>query len=147
MKLSFPLFCSLQIIPYTPHHHISSHRVHTEWPLSGVHSIVMGKSALTGEGGRCTLLSLYLPSCTKLWCTPQSTHSVATAAFWRAFHHGGKLAHAGEGGGCHALPLLLYLPSRTKLQCTLQLRGQIFSPYFYFTPICTLCFKLLHCRN
>ncbi len=35
---------------------------------------------------------------------------------------------------------LRYLPSRTKLWCTLQLRRQICSPYFYSTPICTLCF-------
>ncbi len=49
-----------------------------------------------------------------------------------------KLSQAGEGAGVHAHPLLLYLLSRTKFWCTLQLRGQIHSPYFYSTPICTL---------
>jgi hypothetical protein len=49
-----------------------------------------------------------------------------------------KLAHAGEGGGMHFHPLSVYLPSLTKLWCTLQLRGQIHSPDFYSTPICTL---------
>jgi len=39
----------------------------------------------------------------------------------------------------HDLPLSLYLPSRTKLLFTLQLRGQIHTPYFFSTPICTLC--------
>jgi hypothetical protein len=47
----------------------------TEWqrPL-GVHSIMMGKFAQAGEGGGCRpmhLLSLYLPSRTKLQCTLQ----------------------------------------------------------------------------
>ncbi len=31
-----------------------------------------------------------------------------------------------------------YLPSRTMLWCKLQVRGQIHSPYFYSTPLCTL---------
>ncbi len=39
----------------------------------------------------------------------------------------------------HAHPLSLYLPSRKMLRCTLQLRGQMHPPYFYTTPICTLC--------
>jgi hypothetical protein len=35
---------------------IADHRVHTEWqlPISGVHSIMIEKSALAGEGGGCT---------------------------------------------------------------------------------------------
>ncbi len=49
-----------------------------------------------------------------------------------------KSAQPGEGGGGNARPLSLNLPSRTKLWCTLQLRGQIHSPYFYSTPVCTL---------
>jgi len=48
-----------------------------------------------------------------------------------------KSAQSGKWG-MHAHPLSLYRPSRTKLYCTLQLRGQIHSPYFYSTPICTL---------
>jgi hypothetical protein len=33
-----------------------------------------------------------------------SIHRVATAAFWRTFHHDGKLAQGGEGGGCTPTP-------------------------------------------
>ncbi len=52
-----------------------------------------------------------------------------------------KLAQAGEGGGrVHALPLSLYLLLFTKMCCTLQLRGQIDSPYFHSTLVCTLRF-------
>ncbi len=51
-----------------------------------------------------------------------------------------KIAQPGEGGQGRRHPLALYLPSRTKLWCTLQLRGQIHSPYFYYTPLCTLRF-------
>ncbi len=61
------------------------HRVHTEWHrLFGVHSIMMEKLALSGDGR-----------------------------------------------GLHVHPISLCLPSRTKLQCMLQLRGQIYSPYFF----------------
>jgi hypothetical protein len=46
-----------------------------QWPLSGIHSIMMVKSAQSGEGSVCTPralpLSLYLPSQTKLWYTLQ----------------------------------------------------------------------------
>jgi hypothetical protein len=66
---------------------------------------------------------------------PQSTHRVATAAFWSTFHHDGKIS-PGCGGGGGARPP----PSRIKLQCTLQLSGQIHSPYFISTPMySTLC--------
>ncbi len=61
---------------------------------------------------------------------PQSTHRVATAAFWRTFNNDGKISPRWWRWGVHADPLSLYLPSRTKLQCTLQLRGKINSPYF-----------------
>jgi hypothetical protein len=62
-----------------------------------------------------------------------------------------KSARPREVGGMHAHPLSLYLPSRTKLWCTLQRRGRIHSPYFYSTPICTLCSSvqtpdILHCH-
>ncbi len=49
-----------------------------------------------------------------------------------------KFAQAGEGGRCTLTPLSLQLPSRKELQCTLQLSGQIHSPYFISTNICTL---------
>ncbi len=61
----------------------------------------------------------------------------AKAAFWRTFHHDGKMSPGWWRWGAHAHPLSLYLSSHTKLQCTLQLSGQIHSPYFYSTPMCT----------
>jgi hypothetical protein len=71
-----------------------------------------------------------------LYHDPQSTHRVATAAFWRTSHH---------DGGCRvqAHPLSLYLPSSTKLQCTLQLRGQLHTTPISSLPLCTLWFH--HC--
>ncbi len=74
----------------------------------------------------------------------QSTHRVASATFWRTFHHDGKISPAWGGWAWvrvdTAYPLSLHLLSRTKLWCTLQLKGQVLvhSPYFYSTPICTL---------
>ncbi len=52
------------------------HRVHTErqLPISGVHSIMMEKSAPASEGGKCTARPppfTLLPSRTKLQCTLQ----------------------------------------------------------------------------
>jgi hypothetical protein len=61
------------------------------------------------------------------------------ATFWHTFHHDGKIfIQAGEGRVVHAHHLSLYLQSRTKLWNMLQLRGQIHSPYFYSTPVCTV---------
>ncbi len=56
--------------------HCCSHRVHTEWQwsFSGVHCIMMAKSAQPawwGRGVHAHLLSLYLPSRTMLWCMLQ----------------------------------------------------------------------------
>jgi hypothetical protein len=47
-----------------------AHRVQKEWQwlVSGVHSIMMVKSAQPGEGGAALSLSLCLPSRAKLWC-------------------------------------------------------------------------------
>jgi hypothetical protein len=72
---------------------------------------------------------------------PQSTQSV-NDHFLVYIHHDGKISPELVGGGGHAHPLSLYLPSRTKLCCKLQLKGQIHSPSFYSTPICTLCIRL-----
>ncbi len=47
----------------------------------------------TGSGSRSPVL----------WW-PQSKHRVATAAFWRTFHHGGKISPGGEGGVCTPTP-------------------------------------------
>ncbi len=70
--LNFVLNICLQFLD-----HISTlnHRVLTEWqwPISGVHSIIMEKAALAGEGGGRTPIpfQLYLPSRTKLQCMLQ----------------------------------------------------------------------------
>jgi hypothetical protein len=41
--------------------------------------------------------------------TPQSTHRVATAAFWRTFQYDGKFAQAGEGiGGVRPPPFTIF---------------------------------------
>ncbi len=45
-------------------------------------------------------------------------HWVLTAAFWRIFHHEGKISPGLWGWGVHANPLSLHLPSPVKLQCT-----------------------------
>ncbi len=73
-------------------------RVHTEWqwPLSGVHSNMIEKWALTGEGGGCTLtpLSFYLVSRTKLQCalhlrgqihSPYFISTPISTLWWRLF--------------------------------------------------------------
>ncbi len=66
---------------------------------------------------------------------PQSTHRVATAAFWRTFHPSGKISTGWWGWGVHVHPLSQYLPSHTKLQCPIQIREQIHSLYFISTPM------------
>jgi hypothetical protein len=73
------------------------------------------------------------------WYFPQSTHGVAIATFLSGWT---KLPPGGRGGGVQAHTLSLYLPSRTRLWCELRVRGQIHSPYFYSTPICTLLYFL-----
>ncbi len=71
----------------------------------------------------------------------QSTHRVATTAFWRTFHHDGKISPAwcGWGGGVHDHPLSLQLPSRTKLQLRFS-RAGINTPTISSTSmyVCTL---------
>ncbi len=52
-----------------------------------------------------------------------------------------KSAQPGEGGESTPSTFWIYLPSRAKLWCKLHLRGQIHSPYFSSTPICTLWFR------
>jgi hypothetical protein len=90
------------------------HRVQTEWqrPLSGVHSIMMEKFALTGEGGGggCTQTPLpqYLPLRTKLQCTLQLRGQICVlllfhmysmgagtgfSLFTLIFHHAVKVTH------------------------------------------------------
>jgi hypothetical protein len=54
-----------------------------------------------------------------------------------------KSALAGEGGGARPPPFSL-LPSRTKLQCTLLLSGQIHSPCFISTSVCSLCSRKIY---
>ncbi len=49
-------------------------------------------------------------------------------AFWRTFHHDGKICPGWWGGGCTTSFRYIYHHACTKLQCTLRLRGQINSP-------------------
>ncbi len=37
-------------------------------------------------------------------CPYHGVHRMALAAFWRTFHHDGKISHIGEGGGCTPTP-------------------------------------------
>ncbi len=83
------------------------------------------------------------PVAERLESKSQSTHRVAMPLSGVHFIMMEKSAQPGEGG-VYAHPLLLYLPSCTKLWCTLHLRGQIHSPCFYSTPICTLWSNCLH---
>ncbi len=41
-------------------------------------------------------------------CINHRVHRVATAAFWRTFHHDGKISPGWWGWGMHAHPLLIY---------------------------------------
>jgi hypothetical protein len=72
------------------------------------------------------------------WRRAVSKHRVATAAFWRIFHHDGKISPGWRGWGAYAHPFSLHLTSRTKLHCALKLSRQINSPYFISTNICSL---------
>ncbi len=56
-----------------------------------------------------------------------------------------KSAQPGVGGRCTP-PLLFYPPSRAKLWCALHLIGEMHSPYFSSTPICTLWYWTLYCN-
>jgi hypothetical protein len=122
----------------------SVHRVHTEWqrPLSGVLSNMMEKLSQAGEDGGggvdAHLLSLYLPSRTKLQCTLQlrgqnGRYTPPISSLWVDAHL-----------------LSLYLPSRAKLQCTLQLRGQNgrythpfhLYPYVLWGSVCLFMYEL-----
>ncbi len=70
---------------------------------------------------------------------PLTAYRVAVVTFWRTFHFDGKIIPSPilVRVGVHAYPISLHLALRTKLWRTLQLRGQIHSPYFYATSICT----------
>jgi hypothetical protein len=60
------------------------HRVHTEWqwPLSGIHFIMMVKSAQPGKGGGCALpIWLSIPSRAKLWYTLQMRGQIHSPYF------------------------------------------------------------------
>jgi hypothetical protein len=70
--------------------------------------------------------------CILFFFKPHSTHRVATAAFWRTY----MMVRV---GGARPTPFTIFTITYTALQCTLQLSGQIYSPYFISTNICTLC--------
>ncbi len=67
---------------------------------------------------------------------PHSSHRVATAAFWRTFHHDGKISPGWWRWGVHAHPLSLYLPSRTATKYPPAERADTL-PVFHLYPICS----------
>jgi hypothetical protein len=69
---------------------------------------------------------------------------VATAALWRTFHLDGKISSFSDGEGSTPTPFPLYLLSRTKLQCMLQLREQIYCPYFVSIPMKSEAFATVY---
>ncbi len=74
-----------------------------------------------------------------LCCLPGlKVHRAAMASFWRTFHHDGKIRPGWWGWRVHDHHLSLYLPLCTKLFVVSAL-GQIHSPYFSSSPVCTLC--------
>ncbi len=68
-------------------------------------------------------------------------HRVAMAAFWRTFHHEGKISPGWRGGGWTPTPFH-YISSQVKLQCTLQLSGQIRYPVSSLVKVCTLWVRI-----
>ncbi len=73
---------------------------------------------------------------------PQNTLRVATADFWRKFHHEGKLAQPGEGGGRTARPppfTLFVITYKVAVYAPTE-RADTLTLFYYFisTPICTL---------
>ena len=69
-------------------------------------------------------------------------HRVAMAAFWRTFHHEGKISQRWCGCGEHVHRLSLHLPSQVKLQCTIPLSGQIHYPVSSLVKVCTLWVRI-----
>ncbi len=111
----------------------------------------------------CTLSSRYLSSVYSSWGwnfkelvrkkhrftrgwaevqTAEYTHRMAMDTIWRKFHHDGKISPAWWGWLVHGPPPFhsIYHHEQSFGVCKLQLRGQIHSPYFSSTPICTLWF-------
>ncbi len=71
---------------------------------------------------------------------PQSTHRVAIAAFWRTFHHDGKIL-TGVGGGARPPPFTLFNIT-FKVAVYAPTGVQIKLPLFHLYPIFTLCFEI-----
>ncbi len=68
-------------------------------------------------------------------------HRVATPAFWRTFHHEGKISPGWWGWGVHAHPLSLHLPSPVKFSVLSSWVGRYTNPVLSLVKICTLCWK------
>jgi hypothetical protein len=84
---------------------------------------------------------------------------VAIAYFWRTFHHDGKIALAGEGGGVHALPTPFHSSYPHVQSCSVRYAPAeradtltLFYPYRYTVgaqSIARLCQtqNLINCRR
>ncbi len=103
--------------------------------LTGMTMLILKLTEAICNKGRLKTLS---PHTLFILCAPQSTNRVATAAFWRTFHHDGKISPGWWGWGRHAHPLSLYLPSRTKVTVYAPAERADTFPVFHLYPICTL---------
>ncbi len=94
------------------------------FPTPSSHSVPLAQESATGtgvEGLYCRRPIQCLASSEILTpptpsppgeCVHHRVHRVATSAFWRTFHHEGKISPGWwGGGGVYAHPLSLYLPS------------------------------------
>ncbi len=91
----------------------------------------------------CSPLPEWTSQSNDWYWAPQSTHRLATATFWRTFHHDGKISPGWWGWGVHAHPLSLYLPSRPKLQYTVRSSWEgRYTPPISSLFLCTLCWAL-----
>ncbi len=82
------------------------------------------------------------PSPRKRVCLPHRVHRVVTAAFWRTFHHEGKISLAGEGGGCTALctptPFHYFHHSKVAVYAPAEWADTLTLFHLYQYSICTL---------
>jgi hypothetical protein len=69
---------------------------------------IPSKVVVYAPAKRADTLPLFLLNPFLLVGADHRVHRVVTAAFWRTFHHEGKISLAGKGGGCTPTPFLYY---------------------------------------
>jgi hypothetical protein len=79
------------------------------------------------------------PQSNDWYWTPQSTHKVATAAFWHTFHHDGKISPCRWGWeGCTPTPfhyIYHHVQSCSVPYAPAERVDTLQSPYFFSTPM------------